>query len=137
MTTRKRTAAMARPRQTISHQDVAASDRKTARSNQNPPPAPALEQEHEDFRDMNEVYDEVDQGQMNMLRQQAEVQRRARGLFAPERDARFDGLHCVECGADMPRERLRLQRARCVACQTQVEYEARRAQETGAARRED
>lgn len=56
-----------------------------------------------------------------MLRGEAE--RRARALSAPERDARFDGISCVEegCGITMPAERLALGRIRCIDCQVELE----------------
>jgi len=50
-----------------------------------------------------------------------DAEARARGKSAPEHDARFDGGHCVDCEIEIPRERLRLGRVRCVDCQSLAE----------------
>ncbi len=54
------------------------------------------------------------------VRQQAndEAVLQARAKSKPETHPDFDGKTCVECGDDMPAERLTMQRVRCVACQT-------------------
>jgi RNA polymerase-binding transcription factor DksA len=44
----------------------------------------------------------------------------------PESHPDFDGAHCVECEELLPAARLALGRVRCVACQEQLEREARR-----------
>ena len=44
----------------------------------------------------------------------------------PESHPDFDGAHCVECEKPLPPARLALGRVRCVACQEQLEREARR-----------
>lgn len=41
---------------------------------------------------------------------------------APERHPDFDGVTCVECGDDMPVERLAMKRVRCAPCQTVIEH---------------
>jgi RNA polymerase-binding transcription factor DksA len=41
--------------------------------------------------------------------------------LAPETHPDFDGAHCVECNADMPKARLDLKRIRCIGCQTALE----------------
>lgn len=53
----------------------------------------------------------------------ADAERRARGKSAPESHPDFDGHHCVEpdCGVEIPRERLLLNRIRCVYCQERRE----------------
>jgi hypothetical protein len=45
------------------------------------------------------------------------------GRSAPEKDARFDGEHCVEesCEAALPRERIAMGKIRCIICQTAIE----------------
>lgn len=40
---------------------------------------------------------------------------------APESDPDFDGVHCLECGEDIPAARLALKRILCVSCQTRKE----------------
>jgi RNA polymerase-binding transcription factor DksA len=46
---------------------------------------------------------------------------RIRILTAPESDPDFDGVHCLDCDADIPGARLALGRIRCVLCQTAKE----------------
>lgn len=38
-----------------------------------------------------------------------------------ETDSRFDGIHCLECTEEIPIERLKLDKIRCVECQTVIE----------------
>lgn len=56
-----------------------------------------------------------------------EARRRATGRSGPERDPRFDGVHCVEedCEAVIPAARRALGRVRCVDCQAELEKRAR------------
>lgn len=51
----------------------------------------------------------------------------ARARTAPEQHPDFDGTHCVEpnCGVELPTQRLKDGRVRCVDCQQRREYEAR------------
>lgn len=42
--------------------------------------------------------------------------------FHPE----FDGEHCVECSNDIPHERLKLHKVRCVECQRAIEIAQKR-----------
>ena len=44
----------------------------------------------------------------------------------PQTHPDFDGEHCVECEDVIPAVRLALGRVRCVACQEQLERDARR-----------
>lgn len=44
----------------------------------------------------------------------------------PESHPDFDGAHCVECEESLPPARVALGRIRCMACQEQLEHEARR-----------
>ena len=46
----------------------------------------------------------------------------ARAASAQETHPDFDGETCVECGDDMPPERLKLGRVRCVRCQSALEH---------------
>lgn len=50
---------------------------------------------------------------------------RVRQLAAPERHPDFDGKHCVDDGAVIPKERLALGRIRCVLCQIAKEKKNR------------
>lgn len=40
---------------------------------------------------------------------------------APESHPDFDGLHCVECGNEIPEQRLKNGRVRCTYCQSAIE----------------
>lgn len=46
----------------------------------------------------------------------------ARKAIAPETHPEFDGIHCVECGEEIPDVRLRLGKVRCVECQREIEW---------------
>lgn len=46
----------------------------------------------------------------------------ARRATAPETHPGFDGETCVDCGNDIPKERLAMGRVRCVHCQTAREH---------------
>lgn len=74
-----------------------------------------------DLLSNNEVYDETDQAQWIQLAEQASYQERARKANAPEFDPEFDGLHCIECDAEIPAARLKLHKIRCVDCQEELE----------------
>lgn len=65
----------------------------------------------------NEVYDEAEIAssiEMGFLAQSLNAQRE---LIAPEKHPDFDGETCVSCGDDIPPERLKMGRVRCVYCQ--------------------
>lgn len=47
---------------------------------------------------------------------------RVRKALEPEHDPDFDGLHCISCGNEIPEERLKLGRIRCVECQRVKEF---------------
>lgn len=51
--------------------------------------------------------------------------RRQRAASAPETHPDFDGEHCIDCEAEIPRARLALQKVRCVDCQTYLEHSKR------------
>lgn len=48
-----------------------------------------------------------------------------RARAAPEKHPHFDGSTCVECGDDIPTERLALGKVRCVYCQNEKERKAK------------
>lgn len=69
----------------------------------------------------NEVYDEGEIAsaiEMSFLAQSLNAQRE---LIRPETHPDFDGEACVDCGDDIPEERLKLGRVRCVYCQSALE----------------
>lgn len=78
------------------------------------------------FLPSDDVHDEGDQAQQSQLREQAEIQARARFINKPEVHHGFDGIHCVECGIDIPKLRLQMMKVRCVDCQTELEDMQRR-----------
>lgn len=45
----------------------------------------------------------------------------AAAACAPERHPDFDGVHCLDCGDEIPEGRLQMKRIRCVYCQTAKE----------------
>jgi len=49
----------------------------------------------------------------------------ARRANAPETHPDFDGETCVDCGADIPPQRLALGKVRCVHCQSKKEARER------------
>lgn len=51
---------------------------------------------------------------------------RVRQLAAPERHPDFDGIHCVDCGEKVVKERLKLGKVRCVLCQITLEKRNRK-----------
>ena len=75
---------------------------------------------------LDEVHDEAEIAQHLQLQEQAAISRKAREMNRPEFHPDFDGETCVECGEDIPPERLRLRRVRCVDCQSFLEEEAAR-----------
>lgn len=82
-------------------------------------PALSIHNTELDFR--NEVYDEAEIAssiEMGFLAQSLNAQRE---LIAPEKHPDFDGETCVSCGDDMPEERLKMGRVRCVYCQEALE----------------
>lgn len=46
--------------------------------------------------------------------------------LAPQKHPDFDGEHCLECGADMPTQRLTDGRIRCTGCETALEQHAKK-----------
>ncbi|GBG14353.1 paraquat-inducible protein A [Novimethylophilus kurashikiensis] len=46
----------------------------------------------------------------------------ARRASAPESHPDFDGENCLECGDEIPKDRLALGKIRCVKCQTDLEH---------------
>lgn len=72
---------------------------------------------------LDEVHDEAEIAQHLQLQELAAISRKAREMNRPESHPDFDGETCVECGEDIPPERLRLHRVRCVDCQSFLEEE--------------
>ena len=48
-------------------------------------------------------------------------EKRIRDKVKPEFHEDFDGIHCVECGDEIPEGRLALQKIKCVFCQEAFE----------------
>lgn len=79
----------------------------------------------------DEVFDETDGAQHLQLREQADIQRRARLMNQPETHPEFDGTHCVDCDTEIPAARLAMHRVRCVHCQQDLENMSRQQQARG------
>ena len=50
----------------------------------------------------------------------------ARKALAPQHSDDFDGVHCIDCGTNIPEIRLLSRRIRCTECETIVEKKAKR-----------
>ena len=66
-----------------------------------------------------EVYDETDLSQMRQLHEIESLTKVKR--FTPEYHPDFDGIHCVDCPEEIPKERLDYGRVRCFDCQSLLE----------------
>lgn len=51
---------------------------------------------------------------------------KARSMMSPQQHPDFDGETCVECGEDLPKERLMMGRIYCVECQSLKEQRYKR-----------
>jgi RNA polymerase-binding transcription factor DksA len=67
-----------------------------------------------------EVMDEGDIAQINQLREIENIAHVAKNLNKPETFPGFDGC-CIDCGVEIPKERLLLKKVRCVECQQDLE----------------
>lgn len=77
--------------------------------------------ENEDYIDNNEVYDEVDAAQMLQIAQNNMLIEEHSKKLEPEKHPDFDGETCIDCGDDIPKERLAWGRIRCTYCQEKLE----------------
>lgn len=50
----------------------------------------------------------------------------ARKANAPQTHPDFDGEHCIDCDAKIPKERLAMGKIRCVECQSALEPHSKR-----------
>lgn len=76
-----------------------------------------------DFR--NEVYDEGEIASSIEMEFLAQSLNKQREQIRPETHPDFDGETCVSCGDDIPPERLKMGRVRCVYCQDELEKRAK------------
>lgn len=82
-------------------------------------PPPTYGQQEE--LDNNDVYDEGDIASALERGFIAHALSKHKEKVAPEKHPDFDGENCIDCGNEVPIERLRLGRIRCVYCQTELE----------------
>ncbi|HCJ8466394.1 TPA: TraR/DksA C4-type zinc finger protein [Escherichia coli] len=76
------------------------------------------EVDHVDILENGEVYDEGDQAQHLQLMSIAQAQRQAKERANRPLSPEFDGIHCIECGDQIPEKRLLTIRTDlCVDCQ--------------------
>ena len=68
-----------------------------------------------------EVYDEADQAALFQMAENAQALAKVQAKLLPEAHPDFDGETCVDCGDDIPGERLLMGRVKCVACQSALE----------------
>ncbi len=45
----------------------------------------------------------------------------SRRALAPQVSEDFDGEHCIDCGVEIPKQRLAMGRIRCTDCESKVE----------------
>jgi len=62
---------------------------------------------------------------------EAAQQRHHAAVKASQKHPDFDGSHCVDCGIDIPAERLKNSAVRCVECQGDHELELQRLRRLG------
>lgn len=76
-------------------------------------------------KDRERSSDVLDTGTQLAEEERATREREVRDAARPETHPNFDGKHCVEedCGEEIPEERLKLGRVRCVDCQGRREKE--------------
>lgn len=72
-----------------------------------------------------EVLDEADQASLFQIAETEQALASIRNKVAPESHPDFDGFSCVDCGDDIPSDRLKLGKVRCVHCQTSLEEKAK------------
>lgn len=75
-----------------------------------------VEREPEDYG-MPEVMDECDAAALFQMQENQQALDRLRSKLAPETHPDFDGETCIDCGNDIPEERLAMGRIRCTECQ--------------------
>lgn len=74
----------------------------------------------------NEVYDEAEVASAleSSLLSKALLEHKQK--MAPQTHPNFDGLHCVDCEVPIHKDRLKMGRVRCTACQEHFEYVEKR-----------
>lgn len=72
-----------------------------------------------------DVMDEGDQAALFQMNENAKAIAETRARLAPEKHPDFDGETCIECGEDIPKQRLAMGRIRCVHCQEIIERNKR------------
>jgi len=77
---------------------------------------------HAEMERFSDPIDEASQLAANLTENAIAAVRQA---IAPETHPDFDGATCVECGDDMPPERLAAKRVRCTSCQSELEHRNR------------
>lgn len=80
-----------------------------------------MDPSHVGFLDRDEVYDETEFAQHMEQVQTNEAVKNAVAKARPEYHPEFDGVHCIECDEEIPQARLKLQKIRCIHCQSEIE----------------
>lgn len=81
------------------------------------------------MNNMNIVNDIIEEGEIAQLKQQLEMEallQQHKLKMQPETHPDFDGVCCIDCGEEIPEERLNMKRIRCTHCQTLIENRAKR-----------
>lgn len=80
------------------------------------------EVDHVDRLESGDVHDETDLAQHLQLLSIASIQKQARERANKPLNPDFDGVHCVECGEEIPKNRLaKIRTDLCVDCQQEIE----------------
>ena len=74
-----------------------------------------------DYLDNTEVYDEVDIANAYERDLVSKAINEHRTKLLPETDPNFDGENCLDCGSEIPEQRLAMGKIRCVICQDKIE----------------
>lgn len=69
----------------------------------------------------DDVYDEGDIASALEMSFIAKALADHKNKVAPEKHPDFDGMHCIDCDSEIPRQRLDMGRIRCVDCQSELE----------------
>jgi len=80
-----------------------------------------MDPSHIGFLHRDEVFDEAEFAQYVEQAQTDAAVKSAVAKARPEYHPDFDGVHCIECDEEIPEARLKLQKIRCIHCQSEIE----------------
>jgi len=81
---------------------------------------------HDEHRNSEKLTDESDMASRAEARLVLDALEAQRKRMIVKLDPDFDGVHCVECGDEIPAERLEATRTdKCIACQKEIDHRNR------------